>query len=184
MGLSNGIEPDPEFDFTLDIELRRNHMKQEVLRFIEEGTFSSRRLMRKLYDPDDPHFSKIEVLKVIHEVQLELREEFQKRSILDEVVAFLDCNEELIENATELVNTCDRPRDKVAALNTVGGLWKDRMAFLKDLGAKFDDAINPKRKQLNGSNPEQQTKDKQVAEFTKAADAIEAEFEEIPTTEE
>lgn len=178
MGLSNNIEPDPEFnDLTLDIELRREIFRKEVLRYIQDGVFSARRILRKLYDPDDPIFTKRVITELIREVQQEIINSYRSRSVLDDVVAYLEQNEEMIIRSNQLIDNSIKQSDQISAINTVNGLWRDRMKFLKDLGADFAKALGPETPSNNNSPTSK--RDKMLAALHAEGDAIEAEYVEV-----
>lgn len=179
MSLSANIEPDPDLDGMLDLELRRETYRHQIADLIKSGVFSSRRIIRKLYDPDDPQFTKQDLQQMIYDVQASLKEEWSKRDLSNDVVAFLEHNESLIEDAAILADRCDRPRDRVAAINTIAGLWKDRMGFLKDVGANLRSNMDFDEKNRQAIANSSNARSKKAEKLYEDADAIEAEFTEV-----
>lgn len=173
----------PASDDVLEIELSREYLKSEIRDAIKRGTIRHNVLVRRFSNPEDARLSKEYVSQVVLEVQEEMIAEYGHHDPRMDILAFLTQGDIVAETLNDLLDLPLQPRDVVMVTNALSMHWKDRISFLKFIGAfnKLSEEARGRGNMLTGRGEigiESSDKFSKFAQEADEYDAQDADFTE------
>lgn len=152
--IPRAVEPDPVSDDDLALIYGLETLRLQIKRAIQRGVVNPQELVKRFLDYDDARFNKSTISKVVTEVYQEIIESIRSLDVRIEEVKYLLQNDLLLEELNNELDGHLSTKDKVSVVTAIGALSKDRIGFLKFVGAftgkKDDDSPH-----LAGNPPKQ-----------------------------
>lgn len=141
-------EPMPASDDTLDVQLTREHFKDEIREAITKGTLRHATLVRRFANPDCARLTKAYVSEVVLEVQAEMVADYADHNPQMELLGYLAQGDMLLQNLNSLLDSNLDAKEHVAVIAAIQSYWEKRIGFLKYIGA-FNQLLDPSKPNRN-----------------------------------
>ena len=112
----------------------RERMKARIRAEVARGCSNFNKIIHRFNNLSE-QYTREYMAELIQEVRADIIAELKDRDVQDEVLTFLEENDELIEKAHDRVRFASEDKDIIAGIKVVSSLRDQRMKFLQYYGA-------------------------------------------------